>query len=375
VVAGDDNRAAFGFLGTTTAGDSSLDPNFPGVWHLYIATTYDGGNSWTTVDATPFDPVQVGPVCNAGTTCSTKRNLLDFNGFDVDAEGRQLFGFADGCVNCTNSSPSADSNAALGTGARQSGGPRLFAHFDPPAVAAPAAPQLVSALPQSGGAGVLVSWLEPDNGGAPITAYKIYRSDNTTGGSGHEVLIATVSNSPTQTNTKYLDTTAITTPTITDFFYHVTAVNSQGESGFCQEKDILGTSSGGFTSGSACLAPFLNVQGQGSAPSADPTTEEQIHDINVGEPFSSCTNRSITFVIKTNTMDPEHTGQVTLLANTEWLPQFVVPKELLTFASGQTPVDETIFVSWDTETVPTGNFNFGFIDNSPTGGGLYTSQC
>jgi hypothetical protein len=53
VVAGDDNRAAFGFLGTTTLGNSSTDPNFPGVWHLYIATTYDGGNSWVTVDATP----------------------------------------------------------------------------------------------------------------------------------------------------------------------------------------------------------------------------------------------------------------------------------------------------------------------------------
>jgi hypothetical protein len=371
VVAGDDNRAAFGFLGTTTIGDSSLDANFPGVWHLYIATTYDGGNSWVTVDATPNDPVQVGPVCNGGTTCSTKRNLLDFNGFDVDAEGRQLFGFADGCVNCTNSSSSADSNAALGTVARQSGGPRLFAHFDPPAVAAPAAPQLVSAVPQSAGAGVLVSWLEPDNGGAPITAYKIYRSDNTNGGSGHEVLVATVSNSPTQTNTKYLDTAAITTPTVTDFFYHVTAVNSAGDSGFCQEKDILGQTGGGiFGSGNACSADFLNVQGQGSAPSADPTTEEQIQDVNVGEPFINCTDHSITWVIKVNTLDPEKTGQVTPLFNTEWLAQFVVPASANT--SG---VPQTLFVSWDTETIATGAFNYGFIDNSPTGGGLYTSQC
>jgi hypothetical protein len=370
VMAGDDNRAAFGFLGTTTPGDSSLNPNFPGVWHLYISTTYDGGNSWVTVDATPNDPVQVGPVCNGGTTCSTKRNLLDFNGLDVDAEGRQLLGFADGCVNCTNSSSSADSNAALGTVARQSGGPRLFAQFDPPSVAPPATPQLVSATPQ-GTNGVLVSWLEPDNGGAPITAYNIYRSDNTNGGSGHEVLIATVSNSPTQTNTKYLDATAITTPTVTDFFYHVTAVNSAGESGFCQEKDLLGQTGGGtFGSGNACSAEYLNVQGQGSAPSADPTTEEQIQDVNVGEPFINCTDHSITWVIKVNTLDPEHTGQVTPLFNTEWLAQFVVPASANT--SG---VAQTLFVSWDTETIATGAFNYGFIDNSPTGGGLYTSQC
>jgi hypothetical protein len=371
VVAGDDNRAAFGFLGTATPGDSSLDANFPGVWHLYIATTFDGGNSWVTVDVTPNDPVQVGPVCNGGTTCSTKRNLLDFNGFDVDAEGRQLLGFADGCINCTNNSSSADSNSALGTVARQSGGPRLFAQFDPPAVAPPAAPQLVSAVPQSAGAGVLVSWLEPDNGGAPITAYKIYRSDNTNGGSGHEVLVATVSNSPTQTNTKYIDSAAITTPTITDFFYHVIAVNSAGESGFCQEKDILGQTGGGtFGSGNACSAEFINVQGTGSAPSADATTEEQIQDINVGEPFINCTDHSITWVIKVNTLDPQHTGQVTPLPNTEWLAQFVVPASANTSGAPQ-----TLFVSWDTETIPTGAFNYGFIDNSPTGGGLYTSQC
>src|SRR4029077_17554294 len=191
VVAGDDNRAAFGFLGTTTAGDSSLDTNFPGIWHFYIATTYDGGNSWVTVDATPNDPVQVGPVCNAGTTCSTKRNLLDFNGFDVDSQGRGLVGFADCCLNCTNTSASSDSNGDQATVARQSGGPRLFSHFDPVEPAVPANPQAVSAV--KGPDGVLVSWLEPDNGGSPVTSYKIYRGTAT----GNETFLASVSNSPT----------------------------------------------------------------------------------------------------------------------------------------------------------------------------------
>src|SRR6202043_444771 len=102
VVAGDDNRAAFGFLGTTTTGDSSLDPNFPGVWQLYIATTYDGGNSWVTINATPDTPIQVGPICNGGTLgcSSSNRNLLDFNGFDVDSQGRGLAGVTEGCLNC-----------------------------------------------------------------------------------------------------------------------------------------------------------------------------------------------------------------------------------------------------------------------------------
>src|SRR5205814_2040709 len=46
MVAGDDNRAAFAFLGTPTAGGLQ-GPKFDGVWHLYIATTYDGGATWT----------------------------------------------------------------------------------------------------------------------------------------------------------------------------------------------------------------------------------------------------------------------------------------------------------------------------------------
>ena len=96
VVAGDDNRAAYGFLGT--------DPDFPDkqVWHLYVATTYDGGHSWVVVDVTPDDPVQIGDVCLLGIGCSGARNLLDFNGIDVDSEGRVLVGYTDGCVNCSN---------------------------------------------------------------------------------------------------------------------------------------------------------------------------------------------------------------------------------------------------------------------------------
>src|SRR5262249_27626960 len=142
VVAGDDNRAAFGFIGTgapvqapgATAqcdpygGDTTTCAN---IWHLYIATTYDGGADWITIDATPNDPVQKGAVCLTGFMCSSPpRNLLDFNDFNVDAEGRGVLGYADGCVNCTNTFD-GQSGASHGTIARQSGGRRLFAAFDP----------------------------------------------------------------------------------------------------------------------------------------------------------------------------------------------------------------------------------------------------
>src|SRR5205807_1465532 len=57
IVAGDDERAAYAFLGSTTAGAPD-DKAFPGLWHLYVATTADGGNTWQVTDATPNDPVQ-----------------------------------------------------------------------------------------------------------------------------------------------------------------------------------------------------------------------------------------------------------------------------------------------------------------------------
>src|SRR5205085_3236155 len=75
MVAGDANRAALAFYGSTTADgpgeDHSGGPNddpslFTGVWYLYIATTYDGGQTWTTQNVTPGDPIQRGPICGGG---------------------------------------------------------------------------------------------------------------------------------------------------------------------------------------------------------------------------------------------------------------------------------------------------------------------
>ena len=72
VIAGDGDRAAMAFLGTTTEGnsqdadfgkDKTLATYTGGEYHLYIATTYDRGLTWTTVDATGKDPVQRGKIC------------------------------------------------------------------------------------------------------------------------------------------------------------------------------------------------------------------------------------------------------------------------------------------------------------------------
>ncbi len=134
VVAGDDDRAAFAFLGTTSDQGDDGTPGFVGVWRLYIATTYDGGQTWTTVDATPNDPVQRGAICSGGTSCAVNggpntRNLLDFIDSTVDKQGRVLIGYADGCIGaCVQGGD--NSYTALASIARQSSGKGLFARYD-----------------------------------------------------------------------------------------------------------------------------------------------------------------------------------------------------------------------------------------------------
>ncbi|HUR68932.1 MAG TPA: fibronectin type III domain-containing protein [Candidatus Thermoplasmatota archaeon] len=135
MVAGDDGRAALAFLGTTTAGNG-YDPAFAGVWDLYVATTYDAGATWTTVKAST-DPVQRGWICAGGTGCATDesghRNMLDFMDAQVDAQGRVLVGYADGCTGeCAGpAGTSAQSFHSQATITRQSSGLTLFSAFDP----------------------------------------------------------------------------------------------------------------------------------------------------------------------------------------------------------------------------------------------------
>ncbi|GAA3890068.1 hypothetical protein GCM10022207_66970 [Streptomyces lannensis] len=129
VTAGDDNRAVFAFLGTTTGGNYQDADNFAGVWHLYVATTYDGGQSWVTVDATPTDPVQKGSICTGGTTCGNDRNLLDFIDVTTDSQGRVLVAYADGCTG-TCASGGAQNYDALASIARQSSGNTLYGVYD-----------------------------------------------------------------------------------------------------------------------------------------------------------------------------------------------------------------------------------------------------
>lgn len=219
-IAGDDDRAAVAFIATSAHGELE-DRAFPGVWYLYIAHTYDGGLTWTTVNATPNDPVQRGGIWLGGGS-PAHRNLLDFNGIDVDKDGRVVVGYADGCTGpaCVQAPYQATGNSytALAAIARQTGGRRLFGPDTPATTTAqkPGAPYVTVGRD---GSVVHLSWSTPDDGGSPITTYRILRGTT----SGGETLLINLPG----TAFEYEDTTAAPN---TVYFYQVVAVNAQGDS-------------------------------------------------------------------------------------------------------------------------------------------------
>ncbi len=178
VVAGDDDRAAFAFYGTPTEGGLQ-GARFQGVWHLYVAHTYDGGQTWFTVDVTPNDPMQRGCIWLGGGA-NICRNMLDFAGIDLDKRGRVLVGYNDGCAGaeCAQAPAAATGNSytALAAIARQTGGKSLFATEDSLFPDAPIAPGAPSVTALRNGSVVHLSWSTSNNGGSTVTGYTVSRT-------------------------------------------------------------------------------------------------------------------------------------------------------------------------------------------------------
>jgi PKD repeat protein len=334
VVAGDDDRASFAFLGTPVSGNDA-------VWHLYVATTYDGGLTWKTVDATPNDPVQRGTICSGGISCGSDRNLLDFMDAEVDEEGRVLVAYADGCIgSCVQSPP--NSFSALATIARQSGGKRLYAAFDPANPAVPGTPAVTGTRDPSGI--VHLTWTEPDNGGSPITVYRVYRRTSNSGFS----LVGTV------TKTKYDDIDAASFPG-TQFFYVVTAVNAVGESPFCAE--IIPTV---IPALDPCTLPGVLASndisdGPPNTPAA-PALDSK--SVSVAEPYDPANPgaNKLVFTLQTG-------GGAPLPPNAQW---YIIWNRLALAGNG----DDRNFVRMMTNAASTPSFKYGTISpasvNLPT---------
>lgn len=320
-VGGDSGRAAVMYLSTDTGGNYEALGVFKGVWHIYSAHTFDGGQTWTTVRVTPEnDPVQRGSICTGGTTCGEDRNLLDFNDMEVDHEGRVIIAYADGCIGCT-SPTGADSRFDKATIARQSGGKRLFAAFDPPTEPnPPAAPQVASVAKDPAG-DVHVKWAEPDNGGAPITGYNVYRKIGA--GSTYGAPLATVG----ADKTTYVDTTAA--PNV-QYFYRVTALNSEGEGPNCGNFPI-----GTVVVESECILPGLTILTDATGDALDAQPSHDVQFLAISEIFGLGGSDKIILTLKVESL-------AVVPPDTNWPVQFNVGATTYTARMSTVPPGTTI---------------------------------
>ncbi len=319
VVAGDDDRAAFAFYGTPTAGGLQGE-KFAGVWHLYVAHTYDGGQTWRTVDATPNDPMQRGCIWLGGGS-NICRNMLDFMGVDVDKRGRVLVGYNDGCAGaeCSQAPATAVGNSytALAAIARQTGGKGLFAANDALFPNAPTVPGVPFVTALRNGGVVRLAWSQSNNGGSPVTSYTIKRG---TSSAGPYTNLATVPG----TQLRYDDASA--TNSGVTYYYKVTATNGVGPS--CGDNAVIAKYVGSSRSSAGYRIAADPTGDQKGAP-AD--SDLDVQSLSISEPNSVSNAGKLVFKLRV--------AGTTLGANRKWR------------------------IIWNSPNSPVGQFYVGMVTN------------
>ncbi len=285
--AGDAGRAAVTFYGSVTpnggANGNSNNGTFNGVWHLFVAHTFDGGSTWTTTDVTPTMPMQRSGLLRGGGA-DAWRNLADFYDLTTDKDGRVLVGYSNGCaggncgqapVNPDGTSPvKGNAYSSVASIARQSSGRRMLAAHDPGSLTSEPGMPFVTHLRK--GNSVSLMWNQADTGNSPITGYQILRSTTP----GTETPFATVTG--TQTGGSYTDTTA-TDRTVT-YYYKVVAQNGVGNS--CPNNEIAAPFIGDTCTGLIIHRndPSHPESTGGGSAGQPPTPQLLIDYIAVGEP-------------------------------------------------------------------------------------------
>ncbi|MEP6871400.1 MAG: CARDB domain-containing protein, partial [Anaerolineaceae bacterium] len=301
-IAGDAGRAACGFFGTNVKGNYQAG-SFTGVWYAFIATTYDEGRTWVTVNATPNDPVQrmTGIWQQGGGGEDGDRNLLDFNEVTMDDHGRVLYGYSDGCTStaCIGGTTKSNLGASMRV-ARQIGGKSLLAAFDSStdttAARAPKAACLSGTRDLNGSH---LMWKVPDNGGADITSYQILRGLT----AGNEAPIATYYVGP-GSKAEFTDAPVSATnpngsdPTVAHYFYKIIAVNPVNAGPLSNEVDL--TVIIPPAPQSPCTAPGVTVLTDAVGDSLSPEPGTDMLSASIAQPYVTDGNLKLVFTLKTD---------------------------------------------------------------------------
>ncbi|MGI8437307.1 MAG: PKD domain-containing protein [Chthoniobacterales bacterium] len=322
---GSAGRAAVGFFGTDRSGDYQA-LSFPGKWYPFIATTYDGGVNWTTVNATPNDPAQsLTGIWQQGGGAQD-RNLLDFNEITMDNNGRVLYGYSDGCVTtaCIAGTAGNDFTAHMRV-ARQSGGRTLLASFDPMTdTTTPLAPKPPCL---SGTRDVNAShlvWKTPDNGGSPIVNYRIFRGLT----AGSEVQIAQTG----VPRNSFDDTTA--DPAVAHYFYTVKAMNGSGTPVGNASNEIDLQVAPVPPPQTPCSLPGLTILTDPPNDELDQVAGHDVRSLSIGEPIAYAPNK-IVFTLKMQSL-------TTVPPSTRWPVTFSVGSTNYTVRMTNDPQDGAV---------------------------------
>jgi PKD repeat protein len=345
-VAGDANRAAVGFLGTTEAGDHQSE-NFKGTWYGFVAHTYDGGKTWATVNATPGRPVQrEAGIWNQGGS-NPLRNLLDFTGITKDDKGNVLYAFADGCIGeCEMHGP--NSFSAKASIARQSGGRGLYARYDP---VEPTLPDTACLSGRRDDLASYLTWRAPDNGGSPLIRYKIYRST----APGNEVQVGEADGDKTSFTDRSTD------PSVPKYFYRIVAHNGLGDG---PPSNVVQLTVGPRLEPlGACALPGVQVLTDPAGDATDTVAQHDITSVSMAEPDSL--PGKIVFTMKVANLS-------TIPPGWRWAVRFKGPKPPPPDATGGPAED--YYVAMVSSDGPEPTFSYG-VTSVPNGlpGRIFTT--
>ena len=355
-VGGSSGRAAVGFIGSDVPGDYQA-LSYPGRWFAFIATTYDGGKNWTTVNATPNDPVQSKTGVWQSGGSNLQRNLLDFNEITVDDKGRVLYGYSDGCVS-TGCIAGTGPNDFVGfmRVARQTGGKSIFESNDANTDTIGALPPKPACLSgERDATAAYLTWKAPDNGGADITKYQVFRG--TASGSESPTPIGT-----TTTKTSFVDRTV--DPAVSDYYYFVQAINSAGTGLPSNEVDlkVVTISANVVTSCSGLNVITDNV---GDALNPAPGAQGPVDNVDISAVSFSADNPLTTITTVTSIANLSSTpapGNAFMIYRVAW----IAPNGKTYATEAQVSAGDTVVYGWGEYDAPSDSFPNGTTSTTGT---------